>query len=191
MIIVLESGTNEAQKTEILAELEKRGLRGRVLEGPVRPVIHVIEGSTRQARKLLGLERVEALVATSGPRIRREGRRFYPYHFIGWCAAGLILLGILVTLAGFLPPGLGAELDPRAPRPDLVAPWFLCAPVALLRFLPGMLGWVVLAAAFVLLLCVPLLDRAREAAPRPSALRVAIVVAVVAGWLLLTLTEIG
>lgn len=188
MIIVLESGTSEEGLRTVVEALAKLGLRGNVLDAEHRPLIHVVEGPTRLARKVRKLEGVEALVATSGPRIRRQGRRFYPYHMIGWAGAGLLCLGVLVALAGFLPPGLGADPDPRAAS-AFVAPWFLRAPLALLRLFPGSLralGWLALAAVALVLLFVPSLDRSSVARARPTPLRVLIAAGVLAGWFFLT-----
>lgn len=193
MIVVLESGTSEEGQRAVLDALARHGLRGNVLDARHRPLIHVVGGPTRLARKVRGMEGVEALVATSGPRIRRQGRRFYPYHMIGWSAAALLLLGVLVALAGFLPPGLGADPDPRAAT-AFVAPWFLRAPLALLRLFPGSLrplGWLALGALALALLCLPGLDRARVARPRPAPLRIVIVAGALAAWCLLTFGEVG
>ena len=186
MIIVLERGTTPEEERTLLAAVEKLGLEVNVLRGLGKPLLHVVDGSTRAARKLLRMERVEALIPTSGPRIRREGRRFYPYHFIDWCAAGLVLLGAVVALAGFLPPGLGAEVDPRLPPAALETPWYLRAPAALLDLIPGALGWLVLALLALAAFCVPLLDRSRAPAGR-SLTRTVIALAALALWTLLTL----
>lgn len=190
MILILEPGLSEEGRRAVLSALEGLGLRGNILNADVRPVVHVVAGPTRLARKLRRLEGVEAIVATSGPRVRRQGRRFYPYHFIGWCASGLLLLGALVALAGFLPPGLGADFDPRS-QPQLGTPWFLRAPVAVLRLLPGTPGWIVLLALIGVLWWAPLLDRAASARARPGVLRLTIVLAVFLGWFLLTFVEVG
>lgn len=185
MIVVLARGTTSEQAADVLAELESAGLRGRVIEGFDNPLIHLTEGPTRAARSVLGREVVEGLVPTSGPRIRSQGRRFYPYHFINWSSAALVLLGVLVVLAGFFPPGVGAEIDVQHPA-QVDVPWYLRAPVAMVRGFPDGLAWfgglllLGLAAAALLL---PWIDR-RGLGGRAGRLALALLLG--AGWLVLT-----
>jgi len=164
MIIVLKPGTRPAQIEEVLAALEELGLRGRALTGPEKTVVHVVAGPATTAARLLKMDRVQAIVRTSGPRIRREGRRFYPYHFLNWGAAGLVVLGVLVFLAGWFPPGLGAPIDVRRPATDLQVPWYLRAPAAYLDLFPERLAWAGALSLCLLVACVvllPVLDRTR------------------------------
>jgi hypothetical protein len=159
MIIVLKRGTEAEQVAEVVKEARRRGLEVHALTAGDKPVLHVVSGNTRRARKLLKLERVQALVPTSGPRVRRQGRRFFPYHFLNWSSAALMLLATLVLLAGQFPPGLGATPDSRAPVGALELPWY-AASVA--RFLGGLPGWasaVVLLAVPLFLLALPTIDR--------------------------------
>ncbi|HVS12278.1 MAG TPA: hypothetical protein VMS76_20625, partial [Planctomycetota bacterium] len=140
MIVVLERGSSSAQVAAVVAELERRGLTVRAVNASERVLIHVVEGSTRSVRAVLKMEPVQGLIPTSGPRVRREGRRFYPYHFIGWSAGALLLLAVLVLLAGFFPPGLGAEVDVTAPPAGSTYPWYLRLPAQALARLPGWLA---------------------------------------------------
>lgn len=162
MIVVLRSGASEAEIGEVLKEIERRGMSGRVVHGGGKPLIHLVSGSTRRARRLLRLELVEGLVATSGPRVRRQGRRFYPYYFVHLSAGFVVLLGVLVLLAGQFPSGIGAPIDAQHPPSEIPEPWYARAPIALVALLPSArawLGWLavylIAAAAFFL----PFLDR--------------------------------
>jgi len=162
MILVLESGSTEAQIEEVRQLLVERGLEVRVLTAAGKPVIHVLAGDTRRARKLLKHERVEALVPTSGPRVRREGRRFWPYHFIRWSALSVAMVGALVLMAGQLPPGIGGPVDPRVPPTDLDQPWYMRFSLDFVGLFPESLawaGWLLLALLAAAFFALPLLDR--------------------------------
>jgi len=187
MILVLERSTSDAHVDEIRQELEQRGLEVRVLRAGGKPVIHVVAGDTRRARKLLTHERVEALVPTSGPRVRRQGRRFWPYHFIRWSALSIVVIAALVLLAGQLPPGIGAAVDPTRPPDDLDQPWYLRFSLRLLELFPASmtwLGWLILVGLALSFFFLPLLVGQRAAGRRaqlPIALAVVVLVAL---WLL-------
>jgi hypothetical protein len=159
MIIVLKHGTEPAQIAEVVAEAQRRGLECRALTASDRPVLHVLRGDTRRARKLLGMHHVQALVATSGPRVRREGRRFFPYHLLNWCSATLLLVATIVLLAGQFPPGLGPAPDPRIVSNVLVLPWWIAWAVRALADRPVWLGPLLVVGAMVLLFALPTLDR--------------------------------
>lgn len=161
MILVLKRGTTQEQIRDVLEECGRRGLRCRVLHGPEKPLVHVVSGDTRAARALLRHERVQALVPTSGPRRRRHGRRFYPYHFINWCCVCLLLSGLLVSLSGFLPPGLGTPVELGSPPPAVELPWYLRALDRFLDLVPGAGGWLLAALVVALLFLLPALDRTR------------------------------
>lgn len=163
MILVLERGTTDDERDAVLADLEALGLSAQLLGGAEKPLVHITAGPTRLARKLIRRhERVEALVPTSGPRIRRQGRRLYPYHFLNWCAAALVLLGVLVLCAGYLPTGVGDDADVQAPLADVPTPWYLRAPARVLALAPegaAWGGWLAIAAVAAVVLCLPLIDR--------------------------------
>jgi len=143
VLIVLERGTTEAEQQAVLTALSDLGLEGRILGNLRKPLVHVLNRPTWKARKLLKMQRVETLLSTSGPRIRREGRRFYPYHFINWSSAFIVVMGLLVVMAGFFPPGVGVEIDPHAARVDVSPPWYLIAPLAIVSLAPApWLGWL-------------------------------------------------
>ena len=163
MILVLEPGASKETVDAVVAELRELGLGANVLGADDRPLVHVVSGRSHKARGLLRRNpHVQALIPTSGPRIRREGRRFYPYHVVNWSAAALIALGIVVLLAGFFPPGVGEDPDARRPMLDVPAPWYLRAPSALLGLFPSHLrlaAWLTVAATAAVLFLVPTIDR--------------------------------
>ena len=162
MIIVLERGSKPEQIAEVVAALEKRGLDVRLVRAAGKPVLHVVAGNSRRARRVLKLDEVEGLVPTSGPRIRREGHRFYPYHFIQWAAVGIVMVAILTLLAGQYPPGIGAPVDVQNAPLEQVQPWYLRAPLAFLALFPPSLvglGWLLGFALVVLVVLVPRIER--------------------------------
>lgn len=159
MIIVMKRGTEAEQIAEVVREAQRRGLTVRSLVMADKPVLHVQSGNTRRARKLLKLERVQALVPTSGPRVRRSGRRFFPFHFLNWSSAALMLIATLVLLAGQLPPGLGPAPDTRAPAGALELPWYVAWPAKALEGLPSGIALLLVIAAALLLLALPTIDR--------------------------------
>ncbi|MBK7641668.1 MAG: hypothetical protein IPJ19_01240 [Planctomycetes bacterium] len=187
MILVLKPGTQGPELAEVLRELEKRGIQGHVLPGGTKPLVHLVSGPTRRARKLLKLEQVEALVPTSGPRVRLSGRRFYPYHFTNLAALCLVLTGVLVLLAGNFPPGLGDAIDPQHAPESLSYPWYVRAPLSFVALFPhswAWLGWMCLYALGLAALLMPVLDRPGEKAASNWPRIVGTLVLL--GWLYLT-----
>jgi len=165
VIVVLERGATESEVRAVLAQLEELGLTGHAIESAEKPLIHVTGGRARRARKLIGMDAVEGLVPTSGPRVRSEGRRFYPYHFLYWSAVLLALLGVLMFMAGYSAPGLGARVDVRTPPDELPIPWYLRAPERVLDAFPAdfvWAGWLVLGVIFLFVFLLPVLDRSED-----------------------------
>jgi hypothetical protein len=164
MIVVTARGTGEPELAELLERLRALGLAGQVLRAGPRPLIHVTGGDSRRTRRLLALESVRALVPTSGPRVRRAGRRFYPYHALRAGAAGLVLLGLLVFLAGYFPPGVGRAPVPGEVLPPVQWPWYLAPLRGLLALAPARPAWLgpsLLVLLTLVVLALPLLDRTR------------------------------
>lgn len=164
MIVLLERGLGRDQVERVLARMHALGLEGAALEVGSQRLIHVTGGHTRRARHLLAEPVVRAVVPTSGPRVRREGRRFYPFHALCSSAMGLVLLGVLVLLAGFFPPGVSGALAPGEEPPAPLWPWYLAPLRGVLALAPQSPAWLgpsLLVGLFALLLCVPLLDRTR------------------------------
>jgi hypothetical protein len=163
MIVVLKAGASAEELAEVMTALERRGLKGQALTAGARTLVHIVSGPTRRARRLRRLEQVEALVPTSGPRVRAQGRRFYPYHFVNWSAVIVLLLGLLVLLAGRYPPGMGAAIDADHPPSALLEPWFVRAPLQFAAWFPAAwIGWLLLALLVALIFCLPLLQRSRS-----------------------------
>jgi hypothetical protein len=164
MIIVLRADATDEQRDAVVSELEGLGLGVRAMRGGGKHLIHLVSGPTRRARRVLGSHAVEALVPTSGPRLRSVGHRIYPYHFIRWCAAGIVIFGLAVLLAGQLPPGTGREIQLDHPPDALAWPWYLHAPRALvLSFAPEQrwMGWGLLLLLLIVTFLLPVLDRTR------------------------------
>jgi len=162
VIVVLAKGTKDAVVDEVLTELKGYGVGARLLEGAEQPLLHLFDGPTRAARSVLRFDCVVGLIPTSGPRIRRQGRRFYPYHFINWSTALLLLLGILVVLAGYLPPGGEQEIDLASNLAVVETPWYLRAPDNFFTLFHGRPAWMAWLSFFGLLLVgffVPRIDR--------------------------------
>jgi quinol-cytochrome oxidoreductase complex cytochrome b subunit len=183
MILVLRPGASAAEVAEVLQELERRGCTGSVMRTGTGPVVHVTGGRSRRARRLRELEQVVEILPTSGPRVRREGWRFFPYHFVNWSAFGVALLGLLVFLAGMLPTGIGDEVDYSHPPEVVAQPWYLCVPLAFVHAFPpalAWLGWILLALAALALFFLPLLDRTPPESSSSSRLRQASALALVA-----------
>jgi quinol-cytochrome oxidoreductase complex cytochrome b subunit len=180
MIVVLRLGVTPPEVDEVSNELARRGLQTRRVESSGRTLLHIVSGPTRRARPIVKLEQVEAIVPTSGPRVRREGRRFYPYHFVNWSAFGVALLGVLVFLAGMFPAGIGEEIDQRFAPESLPTPWYLQAPLTFIGLFPpalAWLGWTIFALGGVLLFALPFIDRSTGKSARGFRIVVGILLA--------------
>jgi quinol-cytochrome oxidoreductase complex cytochrome b subunit len=187
VIVVLRAGCPPEQVAEVVSALAERGVNVRELRAGGRPVLHVVSGSSRRARVALRHECVEGLVATSGPRIRREGQRFFPYHFVQWTALGFVLLAGLTLLAGQFPPGLGDPVDPQHEPVAAASPWYLRAPLAFVGLFPEpmrWLGWAITCALLALLVLVPQLDRGRAERSRGRGISLTVTAILVVALLL-------
>lgn len=164
MILLLQPAASAADVERVLGRLRELELAGAPLAvGPMR-LVHVTSGDTRRARRLVSDPLVQAVVPTSGPRVRREGRRFWPYHALCTAAVSLVLLGVLVLLAGFLPPGVSGTIAPGEAAPAARWPWYLAPARGLLARVPHEPAWLgpsLLVALGALFLALPALDRAR------------------------------
>lgn len=189
MIVLLRRGSTEEEVLEVEREMERRGLSGRRLLAGGQPALHVIAGPTRRARRLLRLDQVEGLVPTSGPRLRAEGRRFYPYHVVVLGAACVLISGTLVMLAGFLPSGMGGAIDPHAAPAHIADPWYARAPLEFVSLFPSdsaWLAWLVLLAAGAAVLFLPVIDRHRRDPGRGRAGTIAAGIVLALAWAWLT-----
>jgi hypothetical protein len=172
VIVLLSPGAGREEVEAVLERMRELDLAGTPLAVGSLRLIHVTRGRTRRARHLLADPLVQAIVPTSGPRVRRVGRRFYPFHALCASAAGLLLLGCLVLLAGFFPPGVTRALAPGEVPPAPEWPWFLAPMRGLLALAPASPAWLgpsLLVALGALFLALPLLDRTRGEGPRARA----------------------
>lgn len=126
-------------------------------------------------------------VVTNGGSAREEGLPFFPYHMLRQLVVALILIGLLVTLAVFLPRPISGAADPFSVPPDLRP---LGIPATILvgaGRLPIGLGLVGLPILFLLMAILPLVDRSGEGgiARRPLALTMSILflLLLVASWI--------
>lgn len=162
MIIVIKREAGQDAIGLVLKELEELGLEGRVLDGLDRPIIHILNAPTWPAKRLARHPAVSALIPTSGPRHRREGRRFFPYHFLAWCNLLLLGLSLLLLLAGFFPPGLGRPADLLRPGENVAAPWYIQGIHSFLALFPagsGGLAAMALALIWAAFFFLPEIDR--------------------------------
>jgi len=169
VIVLLERGAGDEEVRAVLARMQSLGLAGTPLVAGSQRLIHVTSGRTRRARHLLPEPAVRAILPTSGPRVRREGRRFYPFHALCTSAAGLALIGALVLLAGFFPPGVSETLALGQPPPPPQWPWYLAPLRGLLELAPERPAWIgpsFLVLLGTLVLALPLLDGSSGARPR-------------------------
>ena len=185
MMIVFERGAKPEQVQAVEEELRAQGVETRRVRAAGKPVLHVLCGRVASPGKVFTHDAVEGIVATSGPRIRREGHRFYPYHALQWFAIWIVVVAVLVLLAGQLPPGIGIAIDLRTPPSEVVVPWYGRAATGFLALFPqslSWLAWTVMVAVLALFVALPRLDRKAD---RPRLVVVGAVAALLfaIGWL--------
>lgn len=164
MIVLLQRDASPEEVRLVLERMRSLDLAGAPLEVGALRLIHVTQGRTRHARHLLSEPLVQAIVPTSGPRVRREGHRFYPFHALCSSALALVLIGGLVLLAGFFPPGVTSPPAPGEALPPSEWPWYLAPARGLLALAPRSPAWVgpsLLVALNAVFLALPVLDRTR------------------------------
>lgn len=187
MIIILERGARPEQVQEVVELLRSEGLEVRCVRAAGKPALHVLGGETRRARKALAHDCVEGVLATSGPRIRREGHRFYPHHALHWFAIWMVVVAVLVLLAGQLPPGVGRAIDLQTVPAHIEVPWYGRAATGFLGLFPqsaSWAAWTFLWCVLALFVALPRFDRRVEASRGPVLGAVAVLIAIVA-WLAL------
>jgi quinol-cytochrome oxidoreductase complex cytochrome b subunit len=189
MILVLNRGAADLEVQAVLSRMAELGLEGRPLRLGERTLVHVTGGRTPRAKRLMREGLVQGLVPTSGPRVRREGRRFHPYHTLRISAWLTLLVGGLSVLAGSFPRGVGLRVLPGQALPAVEAwPWYLRPFRAALALLPDQPAWVgplALVLIGLALLSLPFIDRSRgttlrERAPFAALAAVAIVLVLAA-----------
>lgn len=115
-------------------------------------------------------------VSREGESDPETGEPFFPNHMLRQLVVALVTIGILVTLAAFLPRPFGSPADPFSVPSEVPA---LGLPAAILvgaARLPGGLGLVGLPILLAVLSVLALLDRSKEGSllRRPFALAVAL-----------------
>lgn len=186
-MIVFERGAKPDQVQAVEEELRAQGVETRCVRAAGKPVLHVLGGRMSRPGKILAHDAVEGIVATSGPRIRREGHRFYPYHALQWFAVGIVVVAVLVLLAGQLPPGIGRAIDLQTPPSQVIVPWYGRAATGFLALFPhslSWLAWTVMVAVLALFVALPRLDRTGERS-RFVVIGAVVALLVAIGWLAL------
>lgn len=183
MIIVLERGAKPEQVDEVVASLRRDGIEVRCLRAAGKPALHVLAGETRRASRALEFDCVEGIFATSGPRVRREGQRFFPHHTLRWFAIWMVVVATLVLLAGQLPPGVGRPIDLQTPPEHVVVPWYGRAATGFLALFPhsaAWLAWSLLWIVMALFVALPRFERRSGVSRIPVLGAAALLVAAVA-----------
>jgi cytochrome b6 len=93
---------------------------------------------------------------------------FFPNFFSRDIVSSTVVLGILITLAVFLPKGIGNKADPLKPAPEGIRPeWYFVFLFQTLKYLPSkilfvdgeLVGVFIIGLAVIFLFLVPFLDR--------------------------------
>ena len=99
---------------------------------------------------------------------KRREVPFFPNAFYRDVAIWLVVTGVLVTLAVYLPPEIGVKADPLAPPPENVKPeWYFLFLMQTLKLFPGVIlgmngetiAIVLVAAAIFFFFLIPFFDR--------------------------------
>lgn len=109
---------------------------------------------------------------------------------VGLAIVTLLATGVLVSLATLAAPPLEPPADPLSPLPAVQPRWYFLPARQLLRHLPGGAAAGVVALVFLLLLCVPFLDRAAVESGRGRTIRWLLGMAAVAAWVGLALRQL-
>lgn len=102
---------------------------------------------------------------------------------------GLLVGGVLLSVAVVCPPSLLAPADPLAPLPHVQPRWYLLPARWLLRHLPGPVAAAVVVTLFLLLMAVPLIDRKPIESPTGAAIRWLLGIIIVAAWALMAVMQ--
>ncbi len=114
---------------------------------------------------------------------------FFPDHFISQATAMLWIICLISILTIFSPAGLETKANPFSTPIGVKPEWYLLFLYALLRFVPPILGVLVLLAGGILLTLLPFLDKNREV--KPSRRKFAIVVCVLLSISIMALSFVG
>ena len=103
--------------------------------------------------------------------------------------AGLLVTGVLLTLAILFPPELAVPADPMTPLAHVQPPWYLLPARQLMRHLSGGIASLVVLSLFALVVSVPFVDRGTRTSPPATAVRWLLGIAAAAAWLFLALRQ--
>ena len=101
-------------------------------------------------------------------RQHKKTMYFFPYLLSKNIVIGIVMLGIVVTLAVLLPKDIGNKADPLAPAPAGIRPeWFFVFLFQTLKYLPSkilfvdgeLFGLFIIGLGVIFLFLVPFLDR--------------------------------
>lgn len=155
MIVLLSPGLGQAQAAAVLARAAELGLELVPLDAGKGRAFEVVGPRRGEALGLRGVPGVAEILTRR--TALTGGEPLWPHLALRVGALTLGLLGLLVLLAAFFPPGLG---EAAGGEPAVGAPveWFLRLPALLVGF--DSLGAAFLAPLFWLLLAAwPFLDR--------------------------------
>ena len=89
----------------------------------------------------------------------KDHRPFFTEFALGDTSLWLVLFGVIVTAAVFLPAEMGTKADPLKPPPVGIKPeWFFLFMFQTLKVVPELLGVLLFTLAALFLLAVPFLD---------------------------------
>lgn len=103
-----------------------------------------------------------------------EGTPFFPDHILKEGIVFFILLGVLVTLSVLSPFELGEKANPLVTPHGIKPEWYFLPMYQMLKYLPELLGIVILLIAPAALFLWPFLDRSPERHPLKRPVSIAI-----------------
>lgn len=171
MIVLLEPGCGEELARQVAGRLAALGLQVTPLEGPRGRALEVDGPDVGRALALRGAPGVRAVLSRRTPL--EGGEPLWPHVALRVALLALALLLVLLALLVAWPPGLGDEAHPDTVLQAQPPEWYL-RPAAVALEAAGEAGrraaGVALAAAWLLLLLWPFVDRADEGTPRGRAI---------------------
>ncbi|MBI2520832.1 MAG: cytochrome bc complex cytochrome b subunit [Bdellovibrio sp.] len=105
-----------------------------------------------------------------------EGTPFFPHHILKEGIVFYLLIGILITLSILMPFELGEKADPLQTPHAIKPEWYFLPMYQVLKYLPKLLGILILGIAPLLLIVWPFLDKtkARHPGKRPVSVGIGI-----------------
>lgn len=128
---------------------------------------------------------------------QKEGEPFFPNVFYKDIMIWLVVLGIVVTMAVFLPPEIGQKANPLAAAPENIKPeWYFLFMLETLKLFPGTI-WIFngetiailcVSAGILFFFLIPFLDRKSGRGERST---IFTIIAVIYLLYFLTMTAVG